>query len=297
MTTRSRKAGLSIVICAAMAYIAAPGVGPGMSRAANVAEGDPKASTSGPMSAVIGIDPDQLTCFIGGAADGKLIGAADLADRLRDGQSYRLFDLTGETGKTIAIGAPIHEGGSGECADLWRQDLSLDPRDSGGLAAAIHLPPGAAPLPEPLELIAEPLAEHVELLRRFLSRRDITEPRPNIIQSIRTDLEGDGTIDYILNAVRVGEDHAEAGDHSIMVMVRGEGRAQRTFIIQEEFDISESPYSSTLWVNKIAAVADVDGDGIAEIITEGGYIYGGGWELIHWDGNGFEHILFCGCDG
>ena len=96
---------------------------------------------------------------------------------------------------------------------------------------------------------------------------------------------------------RFGEDHAEAGDHSIMVMVRGEGRAQRTFIIQEEYDISESPYSSTLWVNTIAAVADIDGDGTAEIITEGGYIYGGGWEVIHWDGNGFEHILFCGCDG
>ena len=296
MTTRSRTTGFAIVICAAMGCITVPGLGPGAGKAANVAEGDPKA-TPNRMSAVIGIDPDQLTCFIGGASEGKLLGAADLAEKLRDGQSYRLFDLSGERGKTIAIGTPTHEGGSGECADLWRQDLSLDPRGKGGLAAAIHLPRGASPLPAPLELMAEPLAEHVELLRSFLSRRDIAKPQPNIIQSIRTDLEGDGTIDYILNAVRVGQDHAEAGDHSIVLMVRGEGRAQRTFIIQEEFDISESPYSSTLWVNRIAAVADVNGDGTAEIITEGGYIYGGGWELIHWDGNGFEHTLFCGCDG
>ncbi|NND49925.1 MAG: hypothetical protein HKN60_06715 [Rhizobiales bacterium] len=297
MTTQSRKAPFPIAIIAAMAGIAAPHV----TEAANVAEGDPKISTSGPMSAVVGIDPDQLTCFIGGSVDGEFLSASDLAPRLRDGQSYRLFDLSGETGKTIGIGRPRPEGGSGECVDLWRQDLALKPPAKGEeakLSTAVHLPLSAtSPLPDPLELMDEPLAAHVELLRGFLSRRDIPEPEPNIIQSIRTDLEGDGTIDYILNAVRVGKEHAETGDHSIIMVVRGEGRAQRTFIIQEEVDISENPYSSTLWVNKIIAVVDIDGDGTAEIITEGGYIYGGGWEVIRWDGNGFEHRLFCGCDG
>jgi hypothetical protein len=265
--------------------------------------GEPAASSagparSGPMSVVVGVDPDRLTCFMGGSVGGVVLTAEALAARLRDGQPYRLFDLSGAHGETLSIGRPRSEGGEGECVDLWRQDLALDPRESGSRQAALHLPPGAPdPLPGQLEVLDRPLGQHVELMREFLARRGIADPEPGIVQSIRTDLEGDGAIDHILNLVRVGPDHARAGDHSIIVMVRGEGPAQRTFIIQEEVDVSDSAYSSTLWVNTIVALVDINGDGTAEIITEGGYLYGGGWEVIGWDGNGFEHILFCGCDG
>jgi hypothetical protein len=297
MTTQPRRAPLAAVIMLATGLAVAPSKAPAAGADGAAAQAEP-AEPSGPMSAVVGIEPDQLTCLVGGAAGGKLVAASDLAGRLRDGQSYRIFDLGGERGETIAIGAPRHEGGEGECVDLWRQELALDPRDKGSPRAALRLSdPGRTPLPDPLELMDKPLPEHVQLMGDFLSRRDIAAPEPQIVQAIRTDLDGDGTLDYILNLVRVGKEHAEVGDHSIVVVVRGEGAAQRTFIIQEETEVSGSDYPSTLWVNRIVAVLDVDGDGRAEIITVGGYLYGGGWEVIGWDGNGFEHMLFCGCDG
>ena len=256
------------------------------------------APQSGPMSVVIGVDPQQLTCFAGGLVAGEPIGAADLAERLRAGQTYHLFDLNGAQGEVVSIGLPRSEGGEGECADLWRQDLSLDPRAERVFRAAVSLPADAAsPLPSTLEVLDKPLDEHVALLSDFLARREVPDPQPVVTQAIRADVDGDGSPEYILNVVRVGKEQARRGDHSIILVVRGEGAARRTFIVQEEITVEDSDYPSTLWVNTIVAILDLDGDGAAEIITEGGYLYGGGWEVIRWDGSRYEHVLFCGCDG
>ena len=185
---------------------------------------------SGAMSVATGIDTEGLTCFAGGFADGQVVAAEDMSTRIGDGKSFRLFDLSGEKGEVISIGEPRHEGGEGECYDLWRHELSLDPREVGKAVVAIHPPrPATRVLPTVLEVMAEPLPEHVELMRDFLSRRSVPNPEPNIVQAIRTDLEGDGTNDYILNVVRIGEDKARVGDHSIVVLVRGEGRGPPHF--------------------------------------------------------------------
>lgn len=292
-TSKARNAALVVMGAASAGLVAATALA--------VPAGEPSASDnarSAPFSAVVGVDPEQLTCAPGGAVGGEFVRTEDLMSRMRDGQSYRLFDLTGEIGEVISIGGPRFEGGDGECVDLWRQELSLDPRKRGGFSVGLHLPDGAKnPLPEPLKVLDAPLPEHVKALREFLARRDVPNPEPEFAQVIRTDLDGDGAIEYILNVVRIGEEHARKGDHSIVLVMRGQGEATRTFIIQEEIDLEDSEFPSTLWVNTIAAVVDVDGDGVAEIITEGGYIYGGGWEVIRWDGNAFDHVLFCGCDG
>jgi hypothetical protein len=252
----------------------------------------------GPMTAVVGASFDRLTCLLGGSVGGEITIAEQLLVRMRDGQSYKLFDLAGMQGKVISIGKPRHEGGEGECSDLWRQDLSLNQgKTKDHLVALFSQFSERAVLPKPLELMDEPLSDHVEFMRKFLAGRDIPNPQPKIVQSVRTDLDGDGQVEYVLNLVRVGKTKARIGDHSILIVLRGEGAARQAFIIQEEIEISASKYPSTLWVNDIVAILDMNGDGTAEIITQGAYLYGGGWEVIRWDGNGFEHVLFCGCDG
>lgn len=252
----------------------------------------------GPMSRVVGVEPDRLTCFAGGAALDQMVTAEDLSERMRDGEAYELFDLSGRRGDAVSIGAPIHEGGDGECVDLWRQELSIDPRQTGDLMVALgRSGMDKNPLPGSLEVLDAPLPGHVALLKRFLSNRQVADPQPRFEQVIKVDLEGDGRDEYILNVVRTGAESARAGDHSILLVVRGETATSRTFIIQDEYDLEDSDFSSTLWRNTVVAVIDVDGDGVAEIVTTGSYVYGGGWEVIRFDGSGFEHVLFCGCDG
>ena len=252
----------------------------------------------GPMSRVVGVEPDRLTCFAGGAALDRMVPAEDLSERMRDGETYELFDLTGRRGDAVSIGAPIHEGSDGECVDLWRQELSIDPRQTGDLLVALGRNGiDKDPLPGSLEVLDEPLPGHVALLKRFLSNRQVANPQPRFEQVIKVDFDGDGRDEYILNAVRAGADAARAGDHSILLVVRGETATSRTFIIQDEYDLEDSDFPSTLWRNTVVAVIDVDGDGVSEIVTTGSYIYGGGWEVIRFDGSGFEHVLFCGCDG
>jgi hypothetical protein len=142
-----------------------------------------------------------------------------------------------------------------------------------------------------------PRPEHEALLRDFLARRDVADPVIDIRQTIRTDLDGDGAEDWIINAVHEHPTEARKGDYSVVLVLKSAGTSTRTFIVQDEVTLEDSPYASTLWVNDVVAVLDIDGDGQMEIIMSGTYLYGGGWELIRFEQGGFEHILFCGCDG
>ncbi|VAW11687.1 hypothetical protein MNBD_ALPHA09-317 [hydrothermal vent metagenome] len=247
---------------------------------------------------IVGIDGEQISCFLGGVGGGEFLNAKALAARLRGPTEYRLYNLAGDGGVAVAPGPPVDEGSEGECADLWRHDLALDPRRAGKPFAALRSSSvNANPLPKTLESLEAPAPEHIELVRNFLLRRNISDPEVKIIQSVRTDLDGDGIDDWLLNAVRRQPDIAAKGDYSIVLVLRGLKQGFRTYIIHDDITLEDSPYPSTLWVNEIVAVLDVDGDGAMEVVMNGAYIYGGGWDLIRFQNGAFEYVLFCGCDG
>lgn len=278
-------------VLAIAAMVAAPGP-------LAISPGQAQSPDAQPARVLVGVIPEQLTCLIGGARAGKILNGEQIAPGLRDGAPYRLFDLSGKVGETIAIGRPVHEGGEGECSQLWRLDLALGPDTKGRFMAALAMgTKDPDPLPKQLEVLDAPLEEHKQLLRKFLARRQVANPEIRFDQIIKTDLDGDGTPEFILNAVSIGKEKARRGDYSIVLVVRGRGAAQRTFIVQDEITLQDSPYPSTLWSNRIVAVLDLDGDGYMEIVTSGSYLFGGGWELVRFQDNAWERILFCGCDG
>ncbi|MHA1523872.1 MAG: hypothetical protein ACTSY1_05645 [Alphaproteobacteria bacterium] len=247
---------------------------------------------------LVGVIPEQLTCLLGGARGGKILTATQIAPRRTDGERYQLFDLSGKVGEVTALGRPVHEGAEGECSELWRLELGLDPKTKGRFMAALRMGAKRAdPLPKTLQVLSQPLDEHKTLLRKFLSRREVPTPKVRFEQVIKADLDGDGVPEFILNAISIGKEKARRGDYSIVLVVRGRGRAQRTFIVQDEVTLQDSPYPSTLWSNKIVAILDVDGDGQMEIVTSGAYLFGGGWEMVRFEDGAWERILFCGCDG
>jgi len=250
------------------------------------------------LAPLAGVDGDQISCFMGGADTQKFLNASDMAAKLRGLTEYRLYNLAGEAGNAVAPGPPVDEGSEGECADLWRHELALDPRSAGTYFAALRpASAGANPLPKTLQSLDAPTPEHIKLVRDFLLRRNIADPEVRIIQTVRTDLNGDGIDDWILNAVRQTPEVARKGDYSVLLVLLGQKSSFRTYIIQDAINLEDSPYASTLWVNTIVAVVDVDGDGSMEIVLNGAYIYGGGWDLVRFQNGGFEYVLFCGCDG
>lgn len=255
-------------------------------------------ATARPTTSIVGIDNEQLSCFLGGVEGGNLLPAADIAARFRGTTTYDLYGLSGKIGDAVALKAPVDEGSDGECADLWRHEMALDPRTAGKFFTALRSTgSGASPLPAILEVMDKPQEGHIEIVRNFLAKRNVASPEVKIVQTIRTDLDGDGRIDWILNAVRDNPNKARKGDYSVILVLRGLESTTRTYIIQDEVTLEESPYPSTLWINNIVAVVDVDGDGAMEIILNGVYIYGGGWEVIRFENGGYEHVLFCGCEG
>ena len=287
--------GLVTGLCASLALTIGPAFSAGSDAPRAVS---PDLLPQHSLSSIVGIDDEQISCFMGGANNGNILKAEELAKKFSGPMEYRLYSLDGAGETATAVALPVNEGSEGECADLWRHEMAFDPRKAGRFSAALFpANPGRNPLPEVLESLKTPQPEHVALVTAFLKRRNVATPDVRIVQTVRTDLDGDGHDDWIINAVRHQPDKARKGDYSIILVLRGLESGTRTYIVQDEVTLDDSPYPSILWVNKIVSVLDVDGDGAYEIILTGAYIYGGGWEVIRFQDGSFEHVLFCGCDG
>lgn len=132
--------------------------------------------------------------------------------------------------------------------------------------------------------------------RELLSARDLDVADPVIKQLIRTDLEGDGVNEVIV----VAEDLTpgfllEEGDYSIVFLRKViEGEVQ-TAILGETIVLDEGDqFGAAHW---IGTVADLNGDGTMEIITNLAYFEGFGvsvWEYAN-DDLGPVVVLETGC--
>lgn len=130
----------------------------------------------------------------------------------------------------------------------------------------------------------------------ILSNRGLDVANPVIKQVIRTDLEGDGVNEVIVVAEEVTPSFLmEVGDYSILFMRKVvEGNVQ-TAILEESIVLSEDDQFAG--AHTVGSVADLNGDGKMEIVTNSAYFEGFGvgvWEYVN-DDIGPSIVLETGC--
>lgn len=210
----------------------------------------------------------------------------------------------GEQYQVVRLDEPISSTTGSEartsCEPLDLVSVEFEPAIPGGFREidALAIQTDMAVRPHPVEIL-DPSVTYLEAASQLLEGRLAGLPVINLTQVIRTDLEGDGVDEVIVTASTIPDDliSAQVGDYSIVFLRKViEGEVQ-TAILGESIVDDPDALLQNLVVFRVAAVADLNGDGKMEIVLngivwEGAYLQA--WEYVN-DDLGPVDVLGCGC--
>lgn len=122
-----------------------------------------------------------------------------------------------------------------------------------------------------------------DFARPLLAARGLDVANPVIKQVVRFDLEGDGTNEVIAVAEEItgaGGIYGEEGNYSLVFMRKVVDGEVQTAVLAESIvaDLAEGEFPF-IASTAVAAIADLSGDGKMEIVLNGVYYEGAGWEV------------------
>ena len=165
--------------------------------------------------------------------------------------------------------------------------------------------------PRPVEVMPTRSAVYRQSVRAELARRGLPSPVLNINSVTRTDLDGDGRLEVLIEASHfrlqasgnfAPPPRAEAGDYSLLLRWVNNGTVQTTVLYQNVF--TKTPTQAQLEAGGgqvptrfgLAGVADLNGDGRMELVVADAYYEGEGAAVLEWSpAMGAKERLNQGC--
>jgi hypothetical protein len=215
-----------------------------------------------------------------------------------EGDTYQVLQIGEET--TTALGGPVTAGcefieGSravevGIEVDTWPYPTPIAVSSEADL------------VPHSVELLASPPDVYSGIVATLLANRGIVDPDPNLVQVIRTDLEGDGVDEILIAAERNATgslNPAAAGDYSILLLrkiVQGDVQTAIMSFFSIDPPVVEGSIIA-LDTLRFTAVADFNDDGKMEIAFTSQYYEGSSTHLVEYvnDDLGTVEVLAVGC--
>ena len=235
------------------------------------------------------VDASKQQLF-GASRDGKWMTADQAAGFISPGQPYRLYRMT----DTLGIGRAAGLESPGETCQNHRvriSNISGNGTDVMAVAARWNALPRAPAVIDTTQRYYE------EAVAKFLRSRGIEEPTVHLNQLLRVDLEGDGVDEVLIGASRLrgSATMARSGDYAVVLLrkiVAGEVKQipLEANLYPEECIAECAPASY-----RIAAVLDVNGDGIMEVITVFEYFEGRGKRIHAVAGDTTDAVLSWRC--
>ena len=247
-------------------------------------------------------------------ASGVIVAGAGVAGWSEDGAWVTLDDgeapaVVGETYQVVQVGEPTRTATA--TAVETGCEFVEGSRNVDGLMGADDWPDFPLAIaadwdvvPHPIEMLSTESEIYIDIVADVLVGQGVIDPAPELRQVIRTDLEGDGVDEVIVIAGHDGLFGAggavAAGDYSIAILRRLiEGEVQTAilgfFTVGDDFDpTTDAPY---IVVYRVAAVADLNGDGRMEIAVNDRYYEGSGTIVYDYvnDDLGPVPVLNVGC--
>ncbi|HJU56614.1 MAG TPA: hypothetical protein VJ715_18665 [Pyrinomonadaceae bacterium] len=235
------------------------------------------AAVASPQTKVLRMAVDARDSQLLGSFDGRAwADAVKTMPLVKEGETFRLYTLTGPAG-TGTIGKPVPP--EYPCDDMVEVAVSPLPEGEGDVFA-VNGDWDAQPRPPKVQDTNQ--EEYRNVVAGHLRSKGIAKPNVVILQLLRVDLDGDGTEEVLIsaNSTATPGHFMSRGDFSVVLLRRvAQGRAVTVPIVSEvELKNHKDPVQTGNWHHKetVAAILDLNGDGVMEVITTFQSIFDGG---------------------
>lgn len=246
----------------------------------------------GASRSVYGGETYEFQCLMGGVTNsGQMLGYEDVASAIKARSTVAWFDLSGGLG--TGTSGPAHTMEE-PCDFGYTTDATLAP---GGNGMFVGVGGRGAMMPSVLRLHSPQSETYTAAAADFFRSIGHVTNSVTLTQVIRTDLEGDGVEEVILTV----QDDADgipstidAGDHAAILLRRVVNGAVQTIVVDGEFHEQRQDFAAPV-TYEVFAIADLNGDGVMEIISSVDYYEGSSFAAFEVVGNGARLAMTCGC--
>ena len=158
------------------------------------------------------------------------------------------------------------------------------------------------PQVRPVEVLDPGAEAYRSAASDVLAGLGIDDPDPTVVQVVRADLADDGTDEVLVVAERLDDTRAvfgQPGDYSVLFLRQVVDGEVRTTVLEQFYkdpakEAQEpSPY---IVMSRVSAVADLNGDGVMEVVVQERYYEGSATVVRALDADGsLDEVIAAGC--
>jgi len=234
-------------------------------------------------------------CLIGGVRNTKWVEADAFGKTLKGVHKFSLYTLKGPAGEITT--RKIEQ--DFDCYGEWRTQTSS--KAEAGIAIASPSWNVMPRLPRAVDLKD---TTYLRIVRDILRKEGIKKPDAKISQAYKIDLDGDGKDEVVIAANRYGQGLSElsgignvtsAGDYSLVFVRKIVGEKARNIFIVKAVWLTANE-AGLPRRNHISAIADLNGDGVMDIVGYNAYHEGSSSYVTELKRNKATGVLECSCE-
>jgi hypothetical protein len=145
---------------------------------------------------------------------------------------------------------------------------------------------------------------YVQIVSDILQREGIKKPDVKITEAYKVDLDGDGKEEVVIVANRYAQGFRElsgvgnetsAGDYTLVLVRKIISEKVQNIVLAKAVWLkgNEGPLPRA---NHISAIADLNGDGVMELVFYNAYHEGSGSVVVQLNGSKATTVLECSCE-
>jgi hypothetical protein len=233
-------------------------------------------------------------CIIGGVEDRRWVDSERIAKSLNAPQKFNRYTLAGPAGElTVDMITP------GDCTGEWSFETSARPEEGIAIASASWDVMPRRPRP-----IDRKDKTYVNIVAGLLKQSGIRKPEVEINEGYKIDLDDDGKDEVVIVASHfqngtgemsgIGRNSAP-GDYALVLVRRViKGRVKNILLVK---DVRLTTNAGPLVRGyHLSAIADLNGDGLMEIVLYDAYHEGSASRVIQINGAKPRVVLECACE-